>query len=261
MVDGALAVTGCRAARRRLGAAARTIADAVLSVLLAPACAACAQPLTAPTGGPVCAACWAAIVPLTPPVCVRCGDPLASWRLISVEHAQCPRCRRRDGFVSRARAIGPYEGSLREIVHALKYDGRRRVAPRLGRLLATAGDDILRGADVVVPVPLHRSRRRARGFNQAAELAHHLGVPVAHLLRRVRATPSQTDLPAARRHANVRGAFALARGASVSGATVVLVDDVSTTGATLEACARVLRQAGAKDVRALTAARVVSRPR
>ncbi len=153
------------------------------------------------------------------------------------------------------------KASLRAIVHALKYGGRRRVAGPLAERLAAAGAGILDGADVVVPVPLHRARQRARGFNQAAELAQRLGVPVAHLLRRVRATPSQTDLPAARRHANVRGAFALARGASPRGATVVLVDDVETTGATLEACARVLRDAGAKEVRALTAARVVSRPR
>ena len=261
MVERELAVPGPAAARAWLGAAARAVADAVVSVLLAPACAACARPLDAPTAGPVCAACWAAIVPITAPVCGQCGDPLASWRHISVAEARCPRCRRLGGAVSGARAIGPYEGPLRAIVHALKYDGRRSLGRPLGRLLTTAGADILRGADVVVPVPLHRSRRRARGFNQAAELAHALGVPVAHLLRRVRATPSQTDLPAARRHANVRGAFALVRGAPVSGAIVVLVDDVSTTGATLEACARVLRQAGAKDVRALTAARVVSRLR
>lgn len=240
---------------------ARRVADGLLSVLLAPACAACERPLEAPTAGPVCAECWAAIVPITPPVCERCGDPLPSWRLTSIEHARCPRCRRRDGFVTRGRAIGPYEGSLRAIVHALKYDGRRQIARPLGRMLATSGAGILQDADLVVPVPLHRSRKRARGFNQAAELAKHLGVPVAHALRRVRATPSQTDLPAARRHANVRGAFALARRAPVSGATVVVVDDVSTTGATLEACARILREAGAKEVRALTAARVVSRRR
>ncbi len=261
MANGQLATVGDGAARGRLEAAVRMLADAVLSVLLAPLCAACERPLEAPTAGPVCAACWAAIVPITPPVCVRCGDPLASWRLVSIEESRCARCRRRGGVVERAGAIGPYEGSLRAIVHALKYGGRRRVAGPLGERLAAAGAGILDGADVVVPVPLHRARQRARGFNQAAELAQHLGVPVAHLLRRVRATPSQTDLPAARRHANVRGAFALAPGASPRGATVVLVDDVSTTGATLEACARVLRQAGAKDVRALTAARVVSRPR
>ena len=245
----------------RVGELGRGVADGLLAVLLAPACAACERPLEEPTRGAVCASCWAAILPITPPVCERCGDPLPSWRVISLEQARCPRCRRRRGSVTRSRAIGPYEGSLRAIVHALKYDGRRQLARPLGERLAETGDSVLKGADVIVAVPLHRSRRRARGFNQAAEIARHLGPPVTPALRRLRATPSQTDLPAARRHANVRDAFALARGASVAGATVVLVDDVSTTGATLEACARVLLDAGAREVRALTAARVVSRPR
>jgi ComF family protein len=119
---------------------------------------------------------------------------------------------------------------------------------------------VLDGADVLVPVPLHSRRRRRRGFNQAEAIARSIGLPSRALLRRVRATPSQTDLPAARRHANVRGAFRLAWRADVTGLRVVLVDDVCTTGATLESCARVLRDAGAADVRAVTAARVVTRP-
>jgi ComF family protein len=161
--------------------------------------------------------------------------------------------------VTRARAIGEYAGSLRSIVHALKYDRRRSLAKELGVRLAIHGSELLGGADCVVPVPLHRSRHRARGFNQAAEIARHLPVPVHHALRRIRATPSQTDLPAARRHANVRNAFALRRSADVHDRIVVLVDDVCTTGATLDACARVLLDGGAREVRALTAARVVSR--
>jgi ComF family protein len=240
---------------------ALTLADGLLSVLLAPVCAACSRPLEAPTSGAVCAACWESITPITAPLCDRCGDPLPSWRVIGLEHAQCPRCRRRGSAVTRSRAIGSYQGALREIVHALKYDGRRSLARPLGVRLARAAADVLADADVVIPVPLHRSRRRARGFNQAAEIARHLGLPVRHALRRVRATPSQADLPAARRHANVRDAFAVRWRAGVRGRRVVLVDDVSTTGATLDACARVLMEAGAAEVRAVTAARVVSRPR
>jgi ComF family protein len=111
----------------------------------------------------------------------------------------------------------------------------------------------------VIPVPLHRSRRRHRGFNQAADLARHLGVPVSLALRRVRATATQTSLPAGQRHRNMRDAFAVTRHAApLTGAVVVVIDDVSTTGATLEACARVLKDAGVKEVRALTAARVVT---
>jgi ComF family protein len=122
-----------------------------------------------------------------------------------------------------------------------------------------AGSDVLRGATAVVPVPLHRSRRRQRGFNQAMELARHLGVPVLDALMRSRLTSSQADLPAARRHANVRGAFVIRPGTNVRGLTLVLVDDVSTTGATLDACARPLLDAGAVEVRALTAAKTVGR--
>jgi ComF family protein len=242
-----------------LRSALRSAADGALAILLAPACAACHEPLEQPTRGPVCGRCWSAIVPITPPCCRTCGDPLPSWRIISIAESRCPRCRRKPPLVTLARAVGPYEGSLRAIVHALKYGARSTLARPLAARLRASGEDVLAGADMVVPVPLHRSRRRQRGFNQAAELARHLGVPMEEALRRTRRTASQADLPASRRHANVRGAFTLAPDAPVSGSIVVLVDDVSTTGATLDACAGVLLTAGARDVRALIVARAVTR--
>jgi ComF family protein len=147
---------------------------------------------------------------------------------------------------------------LRAIVHALKYDGRRSLARPLAALMLERGADLLAGADAVVPVPLHPSRRRERGFNQAADLARHMPLPSVFALRRVRSTAAQASLPASRRHANVRGAFeATAQAQHLQGLTIVLVDDVSTTGATLEACARALEGYGIREVRALTAARVV----
>ncbi len=237
----------------------RVAADALVAVLLAPQCAACSRVLDEPSRGPVCARCWATIVPFVPPLCTRCGDPLHSWRTIGIASELCVRCRRRSSALSACRAIGPYEGPLRALLHALKYDGRRSLALPLARLMRQHCEHVFESADLLVPVPLHRRRHRKRGFNQAEELARRLGLPVALVLRRTRATPSQTDLPAARRHANVRDAFALRRRARVGGLRVVLVDDVCTTGATLEACARALRAAGAADVRAVTAARVVSR--
>jgi ComF family protein len=175
----------------------------------------------------------------------------------------CPRCSGRPSALSRSRAIGAYDGTLRAIVHAFKYGGCRSLSVGLGVRLRESAADLLAAADIVVPVPLHRSRRRRRGYNQARELAGQLGVPVVEALRRVRATPSQTDLPSDARHDNVQDAFALRRwlaAPTLPGLRIVVVDDVSTTGATIEACAVVLRAAGAADVSAVTAARVASRP-
>jgi ComF family protein len=250
-----------RADLERAGRLLRSIADGLAAVLLAPVCAACLEPLEQPTRGAVCGSCWAAIVPITPPVCRTCGDALPSWRERSLEESRCARCRRSPPLVSRACALGAYEGSLRAIVHALKYDGRPTLARPLSVKLRAAGADVLEGVDGVVPVPLHRSRERQRGFNQARALARHLGAPLVDVLHRVRKTAAQADLPAARRHANVRGAFVCFDGARVRGLTLALVDDVSTTGATLNACASALLAAGAREVRALTAARAVTRRR
>ena len=230
--------------RDRAGSLGLAALDALLSVVLSPACAACDEPLLHPTRGPVCDACWSSILPLTPPLCDRCGDPLPAWRLVSVPLACCPRCRRTRRLIDRARAIGAYDGALRAIIHALKYDGRRSLARPLGRLMRERGADMLADAAGVIPVPLHPSRRRHRGFNQAVDLARHLGAPVLPALRRVRATPTQTGLPAGQRHRNLRDAFAVtAAAAQLRGAIVVVIDDVSTTGATLEACARTLKAA------------------
>jgi ComF family protein len=165
--------------------------------------------------------------------------------------------------VTRARAIGHYEGTLKEIVHALKYSGRHSLARPLAERMCQLGSELLEDVDCVVPVPLHWRREYQRGFNQAREIARHVGLPVVDVLVRRRATRAQVELAADRRRANVAGAFGLRhnwfRGCAVRGKTVLLIDDVSTTGATLNACAMVLRDAGASDVYALTAARVVTR--
>lgn len=236
--------------------------DAVLSVLLAPSCAVCMEPLDQPTQGPVCRSCWASILPLTPPLCDVCGDPLPTWKPSDAPPPLCARCRRFSRAVDKGRAIGNYDGALRAIVHALKYDGRRSLARPLAALMRRSGTEVLDAAHYAVPVPLHGSRRRQRGFNQADDLARHIGLPVVRALRRARATAVQADLPAAKRHENVRGAFVVNRSAAtLRGQVVVLVDDVSTTGATLDACARALKDDGVAVVRALTAARVVSERR
>jgi ComF family protein len=262
------AITAASPRRSARAPGAARLLNGLLSVLLAPRCLACDAVLELPLDGPVCPACWRAVVPLTPPFCAGCGDVLASWRVVDALASRCARCRRHPPLVSSARAAGAYDGVLREIVHALKYDGRRTLAARLATLMRDRGADVLSGADVVVPVPLHWRRRHSRGFNQAADLARGLGLPIVSALRRVRATSAQSGLGAAHRRHNVRGAFAPPRrwwllhrrhDPRIRGACVVLVDDVNTTGATLEACAAVLLEGGAREVRALTAARALTK--
>lgn len=167
--------------------------------------------------------------------------------------------------MNRARAIGEYEGSLREIIHALKYSKRQSLARPLAERMRHHGNELLADIDCVVPVPLHWRREYQRGFNQAREIARHLGPPVVDALVRCRATRAQVELAADRRRVNVEGAFGLRRHwirkPYIHGMRVLLIDDVSTTGATLDACARVLKDGGASKVVALTAARVVTRRR
>jgi ComF family protein len=230
--------------------------DALLAVLIAPRCAACERPHDAPSAGAVCSSCWDAVVPFRPPCCDVCGCALLSRQAVDGGAARCKGCTDGLRVVSLARAVGEYDGALRDIIQALKYGGRRSIAPRLSAMMRLHGTAVLSGADRAVPVPLHWRRQWRRGFNQAAELAAGLGLPVSHALKRQRDTRSQTDLPAGRRRANVRGAFRVTDAAAVADACVVLVDDVSTTGATLDACATVLLEAGAREVRSLTAARV-----
>jgi ComF family protein len=188
---------------------------------------------------------------------------LPSWRVLDPPRAMCPACRRRPpGAVEVTRSAGDYDGALREIIHAFKYDGRRTLSSPLGALLREAGSDVLNEASCVVPVPLHPWRRFRRGFNQSADLAASLPIPVVHALWRRRMTAPQTGLAAGARRRNVRGAFVISPllrrrvlQMMIVDRVVVLVDDVRTTGATLDACAHVLRDAGASEVRALTVAR------
>jgi ComF family protein len=177
---------------------------------------------------------------------------------------RCGACRARRAPYAYARAAAPFGDVVREALHALKFGGKRAMAVPLGDLLAEAGATLLPAgpADLLVPVPLHPRRQRERGFNQAALLAERVGRvwgrPVmASALVRTMATPPQTELSGEARRRNVRGAFAVVRPRQVAGRRVLLIDDVMTTGATVEACAAPLRGAGAAEVGVLTVARAV----
>lgn len=237
-------------------ATARRLVEPVLAVVFPSACPACGRLVAHPGRGPLCDPCWSAIPRhLTTPC--RCGLPSPGGT------GPCGRCRRgRQPFTAGA-SLGPYEGTLREALHALKYGGRRRAAVRLaGALLEDPAVRLLVAtSDLLVPVPLHPRRLRERGFNQSALIASELGrrtgrPAVSDALVRRRDTVPQAGLSAAARRRNVRDAFAVRRRGPVAGRVVTLVDDVFTTGATAYACAGVLRGAGASEVRLVTVARV-----
>jgi ComF family protein len=180
----------------------------------------------------------------------------------------CPGCLHQPSPITIGRSAGAYEGALRSILHALKYEGRRGLARPIAALMRDRGVDVLNGADVVVPVPLHWRRQVVRGFNQAEELASRLGLPLCRALARTRATRPQFGLRPGARQRNVHNAFAPrrrliawpGRGARLKDACVVIVDDLATTGATLRECGLVLTSMGAREVRTLTAARALTRP-
>lgn len=151
--------------------------DGILSALLAPECAACGVVLDHPLDGCVCPTCWSRIRLITPPFCDVCGHPIARpERPGSCGPPVCRACTGRPGAISRARSAGEYEGPLREIIHAFKYDARLLLAKRLAELMRRHAQ-LLEGNVRVVPVPLHPRRQRERGFNQARELARYLGPP------------------------------------------------------------------------------------
>lgn len=197
--------------------------------------------------------------PLAPPLCALCGTPLLA------PGATCPFCRYHRLHLHGLRGVNHYQGALRQAIHALKYDGQQRLAEPLGRLLARAVPHYGLHVDVIISLPLHPQRLRARGYNQAALLARvcatYLKVPyLDNLVMRQRVTRPQVGLTFHERQQNVVGAFALDPAARtlLSGQRVLLIDDVSTTGATLEACAAPLYAAGAQQVWGLVLARPYS---
>jgi ComF family protein len=235
---------------------ARRAGRAVIDAVLPPRCLACGATVGEP--GALCGRCWSAMTFFAPPWCASCGLP---FPYPAGDGALCADCAREHASWDRARAVMRYDKHSRPLVLALKYD-RTEVARALGSWMRRAGGDVLDGADLAMPVPLHWTRLLSRRYNQAGLLAHAIhaagGPPVAPdwLLRR-RRTPSQGRMGPLARARNVRGAFALRPGRTVRGKRVVIIDDVLTTGATVEECARILRREGAAFVGVLTLARAL----
>ena len=246
-------------------APAQFLLQSIFSVLFPSDCRLCRTPLHNISTLPVCAECLAEIRPTRAPQCILCGDRLAAAQLLMGD-GRCPNCRDCPPEFDRAISFAEYKDGLRGIVHLLKYDRVTPVATVLGGMAAQAIGELLPGCrqavPVLVPVPLHRSRRRLRGFNQAELLARAAAkrLPqkpevLCDVLVRQRDTVSQVGLNREERVANVRDAFRVAAAGRVEGRAVILVDDVMTTGTTLSECARVLKQAGAQRVWAVTVAR------
>jgi ComF family protein len=239
----------------RLAGAARTVLGLALGVALPQLCAACREPVG---GEGLCAACWSKLSFIAPPYCARLGIPFPfdpGPGVLSMEAIADPPA------YDRARAAVRFDEIARVLVHALKYGDRLDLAPIMGRW----GRELTRDADLLVPVPLHWRRQWARRFNQSALLAEMVakasGLRVSHgALKRVKATAQQVGLGRAERALNVQGAFAVRPDAriEVAGRRLVLVDDVLTSGATIEACSRALTRAGAASVDVLVFARVVA---
>jgi ComF family protein len=245
------------ALRQCLGAvshAARTALDIALPTL----CVACREPVA---GVGVCADCWTKLSFIERPYCPRLGTPFVydpGSNMLSMEAIANPPA------YQRARAAVRYDDVAKVLVHALKYQDRTDLAPAMGRWMARAGTELLEAADALIPVPLHWRRGWSRRYNQSGALARIIagqsGVPIVpDALQRIRPTRQQVGLSRTDRARNVQGAFKIAteRTGEIQDRRVVLIDDVLTSGATVDACARVLLRAKAAQVDVLVFARVV----
>jgi ComF family protein len=218
-----------------------------IDLLFPPRCGGCQT-----AGSLWCATCRAATQPIEPPWCEKCGEP-------GVPDQLCANCRHHPLVIEKIRSVALFDGALRQAIHRFKYERLSGLAEPFGDMLADYWSAAQLTADWLIPVPLHPSRERDRGYNQsellARQLARRVNVPVSsHGLRRTRATAVQMTLNAAERRQNVAGAFECVE-MRVRGGRVVIIDDVGTTGATLDACAQAVLQTGAVSVMGLTLAR------
>ena len=241
--------------------------DWVFDWLYPPRCRACGGNISGRDAEYLCSGCWSKIRLVSHPLCTVCGRPFFDT---SGDDHNCAACLARQPSFIRARAWGCYsrdeslDHPLRQVVQKFKYGRRVSLGKPLGRLMARGCEKFIRQChvDLIVPVPLHPRRLRWRGFNQSLLLARQVsrlyGLPVDPFsLHRARETAPQTELAEDQRRKNVRGAFAVDEKKYLKGKSVLLVDDVYTSGATVNECSRVLIRGGVKEVTVLTLARTI----
>lgn len=238
--------------------AGRRFAGDVLDMVLPVTCGVCERPVSG--AGGLCEACWTGLEMISQPVCDAYGTPFV---FDEGDGAVSARAIANPPVWDRARGAVMFNDCSQHLVHALKYRDRHEVVRSIARMMVHAGRDVIAGADVIAPVPLHRWRLWSRRYNQAALLAGEVGALAGvkthtGLVERLRNTRSQVGLGEGQRSRNVKGAFSVpdARVAEIMGRRVLLVDDVLTSGATANECARVLKRAGAAHVDVLVFALV-----
>ena len=232
----------------------------VIDFIFPPSCSICKKPFDSEEEGGICPHCLSQIKYIGSPLCERCGKPFYSE--VSDDHL-CGDCLTNERYFNRARAVGYYTGILRKAIHLLKYKLMENLAFQLGNIMAGQMRYFISNATyhLIIPVPLHPKRLRERGFNQALSLARLINrkysIPLdRYTLTRSKLTKPQVGLSEQDRRDNVRGAFSLLKSDKVTDRTILLVDDVYTSGSTVEECSRVLIKAGADRVDVLTLARV-----
>lgn len=251
------------------------ITNGILDLLFPrqPYCLVCNNKLE-PGKALICLSCENKVKPVSPPLCRKCGRPLMGPGLTvagsrdfsspgffkSQVYHLCHDCRAREHYFVEARSFGHYEGVLKKLIHRFKYGGRRELAELLGgRMVETLESLSWPAFAYIVPVPLHTKRERERGFNQAYLLAsvvnYHTGIPIFRGFIRTKPTEHQTLLDKPLREQNLAGAFKVTDKSSIKGKTLLLIDDVYTTGSTVDECSKILLGGGADNVFVLTCAR------
>ncbi|HIC92114.1 MAG TPA: ComF family protein [Syntrophaceae bacterium] len=235
--------------------------EAFLDLIFPPKCLVCHVPLEARDNYQLCPSCLSGITFIKPPFCTLCGMPFKSQD--SLDHL-CGECLTSKRYFTKARSVGFYEGTLLKAIHLFKYHRKIHLALPLGYMLSDSVSQLfhMEWVDLLIPVPLHHRRLRERGFNQALLLARILKkrynkTLATRVLRRWRWTEPQVNLSEKARKNNVKGSFVISNHMTVKEKNILLLDDVYTTGATINECGRTLLKAGANKVYVLTLARSV----